>query len=382
MKNHQKHATIAPPEQGHFGRKEWAIVGTPCSNIKKLAFDLTELLSKQYKIAYVDADHAAALPPPDAIRAGAMAAYMDKIDFHRFDFLRQPTAFEYRQRLNEMDIVLVNGNHFQAKQQIVVIDPQKETSLKKRLAQLTDVQLILLINESEEVYPFLKTQLGESHLPIILPFSDTAAIANFLLQKLQDALPPIYGLALAGGESLRMGQDKGLLDYHGKPQREYLAALLSENCEKTFLSCRPQQLMDTSYPILADTFLNLGPFGAILSAFRQYPNAAWLVAACDLPLLDKATVQQLLKNRNPSKLATAFQNPETQLPEPLITIWEPKAYPVLLQFLGQGYSCPRKVLIHNDIELLQIEQPNALQNVNTPEEMEKVKSALAAEKAV
>ncbi len=382
MKKHQKHADIARPKQGHFGRKEWAIVGTTCNNIKKLAFDLTALLSKQYKIAYVDADHTAALPASDALAAGAIGEYTDKIHFHRFDFLRKPTEFEYRQQFNEMDIVLVNGNHFQAKQQIVVIDAQKEASLKKRLAQLTNVQLILLTSETEEVYPFLKEQLAQSHLPTILPFSATEKIANFLVQTMQSALPPIYGLVLAGGESHRMGQDKGLLDYHGKPQREYLADLLSEHCEKTFLSCRPQQLIDTSYPVLTDTFLNLGPFGAILSAFHQYPDAAWLVVACDLPLLDKATVRQLLKSRHPSKLATAFQNPATQLPEPLISIWEPKSYPVLLQFLGQGYSCPRKVLIHNDIELLQIEQPHALQNVNTPEEMEKVKSALAAEKTV
>ncbi|MFT5737968.1 MAG: molybdopterin-guanine dinucleotide biosynthesis protein A, partial [Maribacter sp.] len=32
----------------------------------------------------------------------------------------------------------------------------------------------------------------------------------------------IYGLVLAGGKSTRMGVDKGLITYHGLPQRDYL----------------------------------------------------------------------------------------------------------------------------------------------------------------
>ena len=60
----------------------------------------------------------------------------------------------------------------------------------------------------------------------------------------------------------------------------------------------------------------------------------------------------------------------------MITIWEPSAYPVLLQFLAQGYCCPRKVLINSDIELLEAANPDALRNVNEPEEMKEVRKLL------
>jgi molybdopterin-guanine dinucleotide biosynthesis protein A len=182
------------------------------------------------------------------------------------------------------------------------------------------------------------------------------------------ATAPLYGLVLAGGESRRMGQDKGLLDYHGKPQREYAADLLNGFCEKTFLSARVGQKMETAYEVIEDTFLDLGPYGGILSAFRQFPNVAWLVVACDLPLLDATTLQQLVDNRNITKIATAFESATEAFPEPLIAIWEPKAYTVLLQFLGKGYSCPRKVLINSDIKLLRANNLGALQNVNDPAE--------------
>ena len=137
--------------------------------------------------------------------------------------------------------------------------------------------------------------------------------------------------------------------------------------------------------VITDTFLDLGPMGAILSAFRYDPNVAWLVLACDLPMLDVSTIRYLIKNRRSSAAATAFRQPPPPLgesnakepkdagfPEPLITIWEPKSYFTLLQFLAQGVSCPRKVLINSDTCLLDAPDPGALLNVNTPEEREQV----------
>ncbi|MFI5159446.1 MAG: hypothetical protein ACHQF4_11310, partial [Sphingobacteriales bacterium] len=74
--------------------------------------------------------------------------------------------------------------------------------------------------------------------------------------------------------------------------------------------------------------------------------------------------------------ATTFGNGYEGFPEPLITIWEPKSYSVLLAFLAQGYSCPRKVLINNDAHLLTAPDANALTNVNTPGELGKIKTIL------
>ena len=55
--------------------------------------------------------------------------------------------------------------------------------------------------------------------------------------------------------------------------------------------------------------------------------------------------------------------------EPLITIYEPKAYPILLQYLAQGYSCPRKMLINSEVEIVEVDDA-VIRNVNTPEEYE------------
>jgi len=126
-----------------------------------------------------------------------------------------------------------------------------------------------------------------------------------------------------------------------------------------------------------DKFIELGPFGAILSAFQKDPNAAWLVVACDLPFLNQKALTFLKENRAISKVATAFHNPETNFPDPLITIWEPKSYQILLNFLAQGYSCPRKVLINSDIETLTYDS-SILTNVNDPVAFEKIMKRISS----
>ena len=51
----------------------------------------------------------------------------------------------------------------------------------------------------------------------------------------------LYGLVLAGGLSTRMKTDKGLIAYHGVPQRTYLYKLLKEVCDEAYISIRKEQ---------------------------------------------------------------------------------------------------------------------------------------------
>ena len=128
---------------------------------------------------------------------------------------------------------------------------------------------------------------------------------------------------------------------------------------------------------MVDSFVGLGAYGGLLSAFQKDPNAAWFSVACDIPLLNEETLDKLFSKRNPSRLATCFYNSETEFPEPLITIWEPRAYPVLLKYLSLGYSCTRKVLINNDVEVVKLENEEVLLNANTPLEQEQVMALLS-----
>lgn len=194
--------------------------------------------------------------------------------------------------------------------------------------------------------------------------------------------PKIYGLVLAGGKSTRMGKDKGMIPYHGMPQREYLYHLLSRVCEQTYVSIRPDQKSDFPEDMqsIVDDNKYKGPYNGLLSAHNKFPDVAWLVLACDLPLIDLASLQELIAARDPNVLATAFAQKEDPLPEPLCAIWEPHALDDSIGYLDSGNgTCPRKFLINNETKLVFPSNPNVLLNANSEEEYKEAVVRLAIE---
>jgi molybdopterin-guanine dinucleotide biosynthesis protein A len=189
---------------------------------------------------------------------------------------------------------------------------------------------------------------------------------------------PLNGLVLAGGYSTRMGQDKGMMMWHGKEQRYHLADLLGNYCTQVFISCRAAQEEEifNSYQALPDVFVDLGPFGALLSAFSKIPDETWLILACDMPLVDVSILNHLLENRNSNAIATAFISAEDNLPEPMISIWEPASLLILQQELKAGNTSLRKVLQDKAAHLLHSPNRDVFMNVNTLLEAEQMREKI------
>lgn len=371
LKEHSKHTKLVRPTGGKFATTELAFLGAPCGMIQDLTRKIAAAKSDQYRIGYVDADHGDGAAPSDFNRV-----YTDKISMHALQFTHNDLTYDFRSVFADSDVVLINGNHFPAHQQVVIINAKKEESLSRKLDRLTDVKLILLDEGMSAPFDFIQEHLKEQPNVPILKIDDLDGILDFLDKAVANAKPRIKGLVYAGGQSMRMGRDKGAINYHGKPQREHIADLLSEVCDEVYLSVLPSSTIDTQYTKLEDSFMGLGPYGGLLSAFRHDPNAAWLALACDVPLVDQQVLKLLTEQRDTSKFATCFHSPATGHPEPMITIWEPRMYQRLLYFLSIGYSCVRKVLINSDINELEAPNPAVLTNVNTPEEYEQVQQLI------
>jgi len=185
---------------------------------------------------------------------------------------------------------------------------------------------------------------------------------------------PVYGLILAGGASTRMQRDKAALLYGGKTQLDRSFDLASGHVDRVFVSVRASQAGEptrSGKPLIVDLAGLGGPDGPIVgirSAMAAYPEAAWLVIACDLPFLSDAALAQLLRERDRSVLATAFRSAHDGLPEPLCAIWEPAAAAALSEYHGGGGHCPRKFLRRYPASLIEPRDRRALDNINTPEE--------------
>lgn len=374
MSEHKKHVQLVRPEMGNFSKAEWSIHGAPCDLIQTTVHEWITLINKKYKTGFLDASHAAGAEPLSPVPNFHVRTKPEGMDtFQSYPVLDNDLQIYFKDK----GILFINGNHFTGKKQIVILDPRKEESLERKIDRLTDVELVLTTDEVDTPYEFLSSVLPEN-VPV-LSLYDKNAVAEWIDEQMKKRKPVLKGLVLVGGKSVRMGEDKGAIQYHEKDQREHTAELLSDFCEEVYLSCRPDQTdeIKSAFPLLPDSFLGLGPLGAILSAFRLDPNAAWLVVACDLPLLDRNSLDQLVSKRDPEAIATAFKGSENKFPEPLITIWEPAAYSRMLDFLGIGHSCPRKVLINSNTNVVIPANDEVLTNVNTEEEKKEVMDKLA-----
>ena len=183
----------------------------------------------------------------------------------------------------------------------------------------------------------------------------------------------IYGLVLTGGFSKRMGKEKALLNFHGKPQFAYLFELLNTFCEKVYLSCRKEQSTQfgEDSPKIFDIHDGIGPMNGLLSFFEKHPEKACLLVACDMPFIDEPAIQFLIENRQPGKIATAYTS-KKGFPEPLLTIWEPNSYKILKKNLQKGDYSLRDILQFHGCHLLKTKDDKTLLNINKPDELETV----------
>jgi molybdopterin-guanine dinucleotide biosynthesis protein A len=362
---HSKHAKLNKPNGGLFHEVEMSLFGAPCDVINGLAKELIKEL-EPLQIAFADAEHKVVEKPV------IVSSFTDKSIYNEVSFGGK--FYIKRKPFLNNDAVITNGNHFNAVNQILILNSKKKESLSKKLDRLTNVVLVIK-DDVTTPYDFLEGYIPEE--TPVLSIQDVKGISQFVRDYIRDKISQVKGLILMGGKSSRMGSDKAQLDYHGQAEYQRLYEMFTKLDIETSVSVADSR-DGINLPQVVDSFLGLGPYGGILSAFKADPKCAILSVPCDVPLVDEGLVRILLDRRDPSKVATCFYNPETDFPEPLITLWEPKAYPLLLEFLSLGYSCPRKVLINSDIEMIDLgEASYKLKNANTPEERKMINQILS-----
>jgi molybdopterin-guanine dinucleotide biosynthesis protein A len=186
-----------------------------------------------------------------------------------------------------------------------------------------------------------------------------------------------------------MGRDKASLVVHadGRTQAANGLALLEQVCARVFLSLREGQEKPAGcedVEVLRDSAGFGGPLAGILTAFEHSPESAWLVLACDLPFVSERVIAGLLAERERTGGASpfiAYASASDGLPEPLCAIYEPPARAILAAHAARGHFCPRHIMKDENALLLNLpdDAREALENVNTPQELEAAGARLRGE---
>lgn len=181
----------------------------------------------------------------------------------------------------------------------------------------------------------------------------------------------LYGLVVCGGVSTRMGTDKGMLVYHGKPQMFFLYEMLAGICDKVFIACRKEQAaqIPEQYAQIPDRecYRDTGPVAALLSAFDQWPEASFLAVGCDYPFLEKKHLQHLVSFANRYHRSVAFCQEGTDIIEPLIAVYQHNISHHLASCFKQGNHSLRRILMSWDTLAVTPENNCVIQSVDKPE---------------
>ncbi len=93
----------------------------------------------------------------------------------------------------------------------------------------------------------------------------------------------------SGGQSSRMGQDKGLLDFLGKPLiAQVMGRLASIADEIIVITNRPQAYLFLGVPLHPDLKPGRGALGGLYTALASASHPLVAVVACDMPFASAA----------------------------------------------------------------------------------------------
>jgi molybdopterin-guanine dinucleotide biosynthesis protein A len=180
----------------------------------------------------------------------------------------------------------------------------------------------------------------------------------------------MLGVILCGGQSTRMGSDKGLLKTENEIWAKVAFDKLTQLDIAVAVSINKNQLKEygtffSAAQLITDNELLQikGPLAAVLSVHLQNPSEDLLVLACDMLLMEFAVIDELHKYYKQHNFFDAFVFTINNEPEPLCSIYTAKGLALIFK-------------MYNNLQLLKHSMKFMLEQINV------CKIAVADEKKI
>ena len=181
----------------------------------------------------------------------------------------------------------------------------------------------------------------------------------------------LTGIILAGGKSRRMGREKGLVEFHGKPLIQYGISLLSKFADRILISTGNSNYLEFGWETVPDEISGQGP-AAGLAATLKYSTTPWnLVLACDLPFLEPELIINLFTKAGNSLAVIPVHD---GVFEPLAALYHKDLSPVFEASVYSGNLTLHKILANCKVQYfdaaqLMIKYPQLFTNFNSLKEI-------------
>ncbi len=185
---------------------------------------------------------------------------------------------------------------------------------------------------------------------------------------------PVSAIVLAGGQSRRMGRDKALIVFQGKP---IIAHVIDTLCEMTndvlVISNRSEVYGSFGARLAPDYDPPCGPLGGIAAGLQAAQHDLAVMVACDMPFLSVRLLQHLVE------LAADYDAVVPQTGdefEPLHAVYRRTCYPAIVRRIERGdrrvisFFAEVRVRAVPEVEWRAIDPDGrSLMNLNTPDDL-------------
>lgn len=183
----------------------------------------------------------------------------------------------------------------------------------------------------------------------------------------------ITGILLAGGQSSRMGREKGEILLGSQKLYTYPLRVLESLCDEILIStCKPWSLPE-EHSMVCDEIKEIGPIGGIYTCLKRSSNEINIILSYDLALVNPDLFEEMLKYISRYDLVVpAMKNGH---PEPLCGIYKKGNADTIQKMIsdkifGVHHLFPRlHTFVFRVNESMPFYHPNIFLNINSEEDL-------------
>jgi molybdopterin-guanine dinucleotide biosynthesis protein A len=190
----------------------------------------------------------------------------------------------------------------------------------------------------------------------------------------------VSAIILAGGQSRRMGRDKALIDYQGRPIIAHVIdTLRAVSDDLVVVSNRSELYGSFGARVVPDYDPPCGPLGGIAVGLQAARHPLTVVVACDMPFLNVLLLRRLIDLADGYDAVVPQTGDEF---EPLHAVYRRDCYDPIVQRIERGER--RVISFFADVRLRPVPEiewraidpeGRSLVNLNTPDDLDVLTSS-------
>ena len=183
----------------------------------------------------------------------------------------------------------------------------------------------------------------------------------------------ITGILLAGGKSSRMGQEKGLVGFRGKPLIQYGIELLSSFTDRIVIGSANPDYLAFGCEMIPDEVTGLGPAAGLAAVLKKSATPWNIVLACDLPFLEREFIENLISAAPDYQAVVPMHNGNM---EPLAALYHRNLGTIFEEAVANGNLALHKILHSCHVNYLETglmmeKYPNLFINLNSMDQIDR-----------